>query len=166
MDKRWIIILLILIVGLGCMSYIVMTSTTVGHAVTIVDDLSVTLPHGFKIDHSETGQTTLLDDRTNEIIFIKHIREGNKALIEYLKEIKILKENENVEILKNTSNKTIHTICYKDLNKDKDYTLYYLEKYNCTVLIKMENFKNPEDEQKSLDYMLETIKPDYKQSRA
>ena len=166
MDKRWIAIIAILIIGLGCMSYIVITSTTVGHAVTIVDDLSITLPHGFKIAHSETGQTTLIDDRNQETIFIKHIREGNKSLKEYLKEMKVLKENENVEILKNTSNKTIHTIYYKDLNKDKDYTLYYIDTQNCTILIKMENFKNHADEEKRLDYMLETIEPDYKQSRS
>ena len=47
MDKRWIGIIIILIIGLGCMYIIVDNSNSVGNAVTVISDVTITLPPGY-----------------------------------------------------------------------------------------------------------------------
>ena len=56
MDRRWIGILIILIVGLSAMYLIVDNSNTVGNAISVIGDVSVTLPPGYK-----TGATHATD---------------------------------------------------------------------------------------------------------
>ena len=166
MDKRWLAISIILIIGLGCMYWVASTSTSVGSAVTIVNDVSVTLPHGFKISVSDADQATLIDESTNETIFIKYLSDGNNSLKEFNKEIKAMNGNSTLEITGNSSNKTVHTLYCKNLNKNNNYSLTYFEKFDRTILIKSENYDNAEKQKSDAMYIINNLQPDYKQNRS
>ncbi len=166
MDKRWLTISIILIIGLGCMYWVASTSTSVGSAVTIVNDVSVTLPHGFKISVSDADQATLIDEGSNETIFMKYLSDGNNSLNEYKKEIKAMSGNSALEIVDNSSNKTVHTLYCKNWDKDANYSLTYFEKFDRTLLIKMENYDDTEKQNSDMMYIINNLQPDYKQSRS
>jgi hypothetical protein len=166
MDKRGIAIIIILIAGLACMYFVVINSTSVGSAVTIVDDVSVTLPQGFKIDVSYTNQAILLDEQTNETILVKYLSDGNNSLKEYNNEIKAIDKNETLEILDNSSNDTAHTLYCRNNDQDNNYSLTYFEKFDRTLLIKMENYDNPKKQNGDLMYIVDNLQPDYKQNRS
>ena len=161
MDKRWYGIIIILIVGLGCMYLVASSSSSVGSAVIIVNDLSVTLPDNFKINHNYDDLIELKNRDNNETIIVQYIKDGNYSLNEYNKELK----NESLDIINKSSDGKVHTIYCKD--KDGGiYSLSYFEAYDRTVLIKMMNYSDYGKEQKDMMYVIDTIQPDFKQDRS
>lgn len=162
MDKRWLIILIILIAGLGAMYHIATTSTNVGCAVTIVHDLSVTVPHGFKIAESSTDYTKLIDDRTNETIELYYLVKGDESYDTFKKEVDSLNNDSDCEILDSSNDNGVYKISYKD-SKNLTQTHYITCLCNRTIVIIMTGFDNPEKEIKELNFIKETVEPDYKQ---
>ena len=65
MDKRWLGIIIIFIAGIVCMYLIVDSSPTVGKAVTVVDEMTITLPSGFNILKETDKSVHLLDHQNN-----------------------------------------------------------------------------------------------------
>ena len=166
MRKEWIAIIIILIVGLTSMFIIEQNSTTIGSAITTINDVSITVPPQFKISVSSVDQVILLDEATNETILVKYLNDGNNSLKEFQKEIKAINDNENLEIHKNVTNKIVHTLYCENYEKEQNYTLTYFEKFDRTILIKMENFDNATRHDINLWYIIDNLQPDYKQSRS
>ena len=160
MDKRWYGIIIILIVGLGSMFLVVNSSTTVGSAVIIVNDVSVALPHNFKILHNQPDESELQNRDNNETIYIKYLCDGNKSSDEFKKALK----DDNLDIVKNTTNSTLHTIYCK--NQTGVYTLNFFEKCDRTIMIKMSYYNDTSKMNDDLNYIIDSIMPDYKQSRS
>lgn len=163
MDRRWIAILVILIVGLGCMYYIFETSTSIGSAVTIVDDVSVTLPNGFKIVASGDVDATLLNEATNTTIYMKCLDHKNTSKQAFDKELKTIEKKGEYEITKTTENDTVSTIYLND--GVKDFSMSYFEEYDRTFLLRTDNFSDEQQQQADMMYIIDTLQPDYKQSR-
>ena len=85
MDKRWIGILLILIAGLVCMYYIVDNSTTVGNAISVINDVTIPVPQEMKISVSNRNDVTFLNENTNESIYINCVdKNPEKAFDKYI----------------------------------------------------------------------------------
>ena len=162
MDNRWYAIIIILIVGLSAMYFVVSSSNTVGSAVIIVNDVSVTLPDNFKIIHNQADESELQNRNGNETINIQYLCNGNNSLKEYEKELKSL-NNSDIEVLENSTNGTVHKIICKNTTK---YGLYYFEKYDRTLMIKATHFNNESDENSTVNYIIDSILPDFKQKRS
>ena len=104
MDKRWIGILIIFIIGMVCMYYIVEDSPSVGNAMTVINDVSVSMPLGYNILHKTEDSVTLLS-KNNESIFVNCTSGNPDKLLK--KEITSFQNNNNVKVKNNLSNDTL-----------------------------------------------------------
>ena len=166
MDSRWYGIIIILIAGLGCMYLIASSSTTIGSAVVIVDDLSVTLPPNFKIVHNDIYQIELKNRNNDENIIVKYLSDGNNSQKEYAKEVKALSKNSNVDIVKKNTSDVLQSIYCKNLKNNKEYGEFFFEKFDRTVMIKMTNYQNQTKQDSDLKFVCDAMQPDFKQDRS
>ena len=83
MDKRWIGIIIILIAGLGCMYLIVDNSTSVGNAVNVINDVTITLPPGYINTEDGSNYCVLFKKETNETMRIKCLKDAKGYIEEY-----------------------------------------------------------------------------------
>lgn len=64
MDKRWLIIIIIFIIGLGSMYYIVDNSNTVGSAITTFSKTTITIPEGFSVGDTSSDSVELYSKKS------------------------------------------------------------------------------------------------------
>ncbi len=164
MDKRWIGILIILIAGLSCMYFIVTNSNSVGTAITVVNDVTIPAPDGFKIDDDNSFNKRLTNTQTNETIFIKCVEKDKNGTKEFTKILNSFQNNKDVTV-KNESNATFEIIEFEDLNTGKNTTFVYFEKLNHSFILKMENFKENQRRDGCLNFMYNNMVHDYKQNK-
>ena len=162
MDKRWIGILLILIAGLSCMYVIVDNSNSVGNAITVIKDVSIVVPPGLRINGDTSTDVTLLNKDTNESIYIRCI-EGNPVK-EFAKEIKSFENKNNVE-MNNRSNSTAEIIDFENIDTGQNTTFVLFEKANHPFIMKMDNYNSKEKQDKEMMFVIDNLKPDYKQNK-
>ena len=77
MDKRWILILIIFLVGVAALYFVVDTSNTVGKAVVAVNTYTITVPETYNIENSETYLATVINRATGEKITVEDVGKGN-----------------------------------------------------------------------------------------
>ena len=73
MDRRWMGIFIIFLVGVLGLAMIVDTSDTVGQAVTVCNEMTVTIPDGFKLFLSNPTNTTLINNENETIKNIAYL---------------------------------------------------------------------------------------------
>ncbi len=161
MDKRWLGIIIILIAGLACMYYIVDSSPTVGKAVTVVDEMTITLPSGFNILKETSKSVHLLDHQNNTAnITIKGTGDNSSKL--FKSTLKSLNSSGEVEIKDTKQNNTANIIFYKNLTNDKEYSVSYFVKDNRTIELKMDKYANWEND---WNFLHDTIVHNFKQNQ-
>ncbi|WP_458454244.1 hypothetical protein [Methanobrevibacter sp.] len=162
MDKKWIGIIIILIAGLCAMSYIVINSNTVGNALTVIDDVSVTLPPGYKILKTHTNDATLVTEDTsnNNTIFIKCMAHKDTTSDVFKKQLKSIKNNGEFEIEKDSDN----TIQYKNVTSGQSTTVKIFEKENRTLYMKLSGFTDQKVLEKDSNFIIDNLKHDFKQN--
>ena len=168
MDKRWIGILIILIIGLSAMYLIVVNTTSVGNAVAVVGDVSVTLPPSFKTGATHVKDTSMYNPDNNKTIFVNFIGKGDNALKYYKGNLSSMKRDSNINILDNsTKNNTgiIHYENYKSKYGNPNEALVFFEKDNRTLSIKLLRYDDFKDQDKDIEFIIENIKLDYKQHK-
>lgn len=166
MDRRWIAIIAILILGLSGMYYATVISPTVGNAITTVNDIIVTLPLGFELEENDIDFATIYDKNKDESFFIQYLADGNQSLKEYKKAVKFFKNNDTVEIIGNESDDGVHTLFYKDLSNNRSYSASYFCKFDRTLLVKMGTSDDVKNHKGDLKYIIDNMRPDYKQDRS
>ena len=77
MDKRWILIIIIAIIGLSSMYLIVDNSMTVGSAITTFSKTTITIPEGFSVEDTNNNLVTLYNKNNDERIEIYDFGKGN-----------------------------------------------------------------------------------------
>lgn len=159
MDKKWLGILVILLVGIGCMYIIVEHSPTVGKAVTVVDEMTITLPSGFNI-LKEAKKSVDLMDHGNHTANVTIIGLGDTTTKRYDSALKSLEKNDEIKV--QSKNETIKTIKYKNLTSDNEYSLTYFERDNRTVQLKMDIY---DDWQNDWKFITETVQHNFKQNK-
>lgn len=171
MDKRWILILIILIVGCSCMYLVVDSSSTVGTAITVVNKTVVKLPHDFSIGEGEKDTAELINKNSNEKIYITDLGKKDIALESFKNALDTLKDNSKIKITDNSTSKINNISTYKisvqnytDDNA-KNSTFAYIYSCNHTFLIKMEDYSNIDKLNDDLDFIVGTMTPDFKQSQ-
>ena len=171
MDKRWISILIIIIIAVCCGYLITSSSNTVGNAIVDVNKSTVTIPHHFSVGNEEKNSVELNERSGTAKILIKDLGKVNNFKELFDKEIKSLSNNEEIEILDNTTNSTenfeYYRVYYQDHSDSDVYnkSTTYLYKFNHTYLVKCEGYNNIGFMDSSLDIIVNTIKLDFKKSQ-
>lgn len=167
MDKRSILIILILILGVGCMYFIVTSSDTIGSAITDVNKSTITLPSDFTIKSTNSESALICNRHNNETIKVTDLGKQDSAQEEYNNMIKSLKKDSQIDDVSNTTTSTndltIYTINYNTVNGTKHMSYVYT--YNHTYCIKMTGYTDDDKLNKDLEFVAKTIRPDYKKSQ-
>ncbi|MBQ2611045.1 hypothetical protein IJF81_01480 [bacterium] len=165
MDKRVIAIIVILIIGLGCMFHIATTSNTVGSAITTFSKTSVTLPDGFSVGDTSGKTAELYNKNSAEKINITDLGKNDTVLKEFEHNLYKLSKNQTIKDISNSTktinNLTVYTITYESDNGTEYNSFVYT--YNHTYSINMVGFKDADRVNGILDFVVKTIVPDYKQ---
>lgn len=166
MDKRWIYILIILIIGISCLFLIVESSTTVGKATVKVNSFLVTVPDSFNIDSTGGRYAYLINRNTHESIYIYDLGKGNFINKNMSQKWDLISnDNENYKNVKNiTHEKNISTMYYEDCN-DTLNQITFLTKYKHTFYIKSEHFHDNYTMEKCVKSAIDSISPNYKQKQ-
>lgn len=170
MDKRWIIILIILIVGCSCMYFIVESSSTVGSAITVLNKSVVTLPDDFGIGNTEKNSVELIGKHSDEKIYIEDFGKKDIALELFNENKSALAHDSNFKIIKNQTEEINNITTYKFYLEDytnenvTNTTLAYIYSSNHTFMIKITG-SNQTQIENDLNFLVSTIKPDFKQAQ-
>lgn len=167
MDRRWILIIIILFIGLGAMCCIVDNSDTIGSAITTFGKTTITIPDGFSVGESTGDHVELYNKKNSELITIYDFGKGNNAE-------EILKNVTDYELYMtdyiNQTNKTIKIddveLHESDLQSENGTTYtfsFYHDKY--TYIIQMEGYKDTNKINEDLKFIICTMHPDYKQAQ-
>ncbi len=169
MDKRWIYILIILIIGLVCLFFIVDSSSTLGKANVNIGKYTVTIPDSMNVENNDKNNLFLIDRSNNEKIAIKTY-DGNYTDEKYNQVLNLLEENSSVIDIENTriklNNNTLPTLCYKTEDSDNYNQIFFLYQYNSTFIIKCSNFHDNSTLNKDVEFIAKTMKIDYKQKQS
>lgn len=168
MDKRWIYILIILIIGLSALYMIASSSDAVGHATINVNTFIITLPDGFNIDSTDKTVATLINRDTCEELIIQDFGKGNS--IE-----KVLSNNTQnnsnsgnyVKIDNETityHNITIQIVYMTSSDNTTNATAYFM-KFKHTFTITANNFSNRDGINNNIKYIISSLQRDYKQTQ-
>ncbi|MGX8693969.1 MAG: hypothetical protein ACSW71_03585 [Methanobrevibacter sp.] len=167
MDKRVIGIIVILIIGTGCMFYTASNSNTVGSAITSFSKTIVTLPHGFSVGETTDQVAELYNKNTPERINISDLGKNDSSLDKFENALKSLKSNPAVRDISDSThsvnNIKVYTITYKDNDETKYSSFAYV--CNHTYCINMSGYNNADKVTDDLDFIIKTIQPDYKQGK-
>ena len=171
MDRRWILILIIMILAVLCGYHIVSTSDSVGNAIIDVNKSTAVLPPGFSVGESNSDSVALYKKNQPEKLFIKDLGKGSFGEDEIIKKNKSFTSNDDIEIINYKENITddtqFYTIYYQNYSDTEslNQSVSYLNKINHTFLLKCSGFSDAADMDKNLNFLTETIKPDYKKSQ-
>lgn len=171
MDKRWLFIVIILILAVCCGYFIASSSDNVGNAIADLNKSTVTLPHGFSVGETTPDSIELIKRNHPEKIFIQDLGKGDKALDEFKYELKSLSKNDNSEVISNSTNSTenfkSYTILYKYYKDDEvtNESISTVYTANHTFLVKLSGFNSNDEMNDYMNFVIKTIKPDYKKSQ-
>lgn len=170
MDKRWIYILIIFIVGLVACYFIVESSDYVGKATTVFGKFQITLPDDFTIGENKGGHSIMGNKKTKERIDIEDLGKNTTRDNEFKKYLSEIKSNGNIEIEKENVSGTyngiaLQTVFYKSYNNDSyvNASTTFFEQYNHTFSLKFINFTDGGE--KEFSYIMDTLTPDLKQKQ-
>lgn len=169
MDKRWIYILIILIIGTAAMFYIVENSTTVGSATVAVGTYTATVPNDYNIFSSENDYVVVINRQTNEKIHLEDFGKGNSTEKNFEKQLSKIENDENVTDYNTTTetynNFTFKSITYEKLPNNTINKVSLFMEFNHTFMIKSMNFKDPNTLESKSHFIIDSIKRDYKKTQ-
>lgn len=165
MDKRWIGILIILIIGLGLMYLIADDSPRVGNAITVIKDVNVAVPLGFGISNSQADSCQFYNKQTNQTVDIACLNKADR-ISEYNNKLKSLEEDENIIINNNFTNETLSLIDFTNTSKDTIHVeIVYFKKLDYTFSLKTTDLPNSNNVKREnvTQYIMDTLEYDFKQ---
>ena len=158
MDKRWIYILIILIIGLSALYYIASSSDSIGQATVDVNTFVITLPDSFNIDGTDKATATLINRNTGEKLTVQDFGKGNHIKEVHTNNTVNNSNNENIVKIDNDTikyhNITIYTVYMTSSDNTTNATSYFM-KFNHTFTITACNFKNHDSINNNVKYIIE-----------
>ena len=167
MDKRVIMIIAILIVGIGCMYVVVDNSYTIGHAITTFSKTTITLPDGFSVGETNTKSAELYNKKSSEKINIHDLGKGDHVKDSFKNVTETYKNNPKYSNI-NDETKNINGVEVLQLTAETNNTIssssvfYY---YNHTYRVDMSGFEDMNKVNNILEFIITTLQPDYKQAQ-
>ncbi|WP_407392045.1 hypothetical protein [Methanobrevibacter sp.] len=171
MDKRWILLIIIAIVGISCMYNIVTTSTSIGTPITNLNKSLVTIPDDYGIGDTDKKSVEIYNKSCEEEkLYIEDLGKVNESLDKFNSKLNKLSHDSNVKIIKNSSNYTdgidVHSVYYQKLdNPDKYESVSYITCINHTFYIKMYGYDDLNQMDYPFNFVVDTLQPDYKRSQ-
>ena len=153
------------------MYFIVDSSTTVGTAITDVNKSVVTIPDGFNVGSDEKNSVTLVGKTHGEKIHIRDYGKNDTAQKRFEDKLYELNSDSSMNVLSNStlniSNFTVYQINFEDYSSENatNTSSNYVFTCNHTFLIKMSGYDDSNKLSKDLTFIIDTLKPDYKQSQ-
>lgn len=167
MDKRWILIFILLIIGIGCAYLIIESSTTVGSAIADVSKSIVTMPSDFSKGDSDKNDLLLVNKKNDEKIYIKDISKSDISKEKFNKKLKSFK-NDGIEVTKNTTTTvdtiTVYTFYYTN-ETGFNNSISYFTSYNHTYYLKNMGYTDINKLNEDISFVVTTLQPDYKKSQ-
>lgn len=173
MDKRWLLILIILILGTSCSYVIVNNSLTVGSASQSVGHAIISIPPDFTTYSSDSNSVSLVSSNGHKIEFAE-IQNNDTA--EKLHDYRISTFNKTKEIhtlqdgVVHVGDTDVYTIYYHadktDSQDEINSSLSYFDKFDHTYFIRVWGFDYEKDYNTTMDYITlisTNIRLDYKQ---
>ena len=167
MDKRVIMIIAILIVGIGCMYVIVDNSYTIGHAITTFSKTTITLPDGFSVGDTNGNSAELYNKKSIEKINIHDLGKGDRVKDSFKNVTETYKNNPKYSNI-NDETKNVNGVEVLQLTAETNNTIssssvfYY---YNHTYRVDMSGFNDMNKVNDILEFIITTLQPDYKQAQ-
>lgn len=167
MDKRWIGIIIILLAGLGCMYLIVDNSTSVGNAVDVISDVTITLPPGYITTEDSIDYSVLIKKETNETMRIKCLKNTKGYIEEYNTRLNSLKKQGDIIIHNNFTNDKLGMIEYENQSSTnkKFISMVYFDKCEHTFSIQMKHFTDNKSKDNAINFIIDNMKYDFKQQK-
>lgn len=146
MDKRWIYIIIIFILGCACLFFVASHSSTIGVANVNIGKTTMTIPDSYNIEQSNAKFVKLVNRKTNEKIIVKDLGKGSHIQSSITSKMDELADNESISLIEDINmkkgNLTLPGIHYEKLPDNADYYEYYFTKLDHTFSIKLENFND------------------------
>ncbi len=167
MDRRWIYILIIAIIGIICLFFIVESSTTIGSANVNINTFTSAIPDSYNIDEEGAKFLKIINRKTGEKIIITDLGKGDYIKTNISAKLDSLNAKEDVTLIKNT---TVTAGEYKlpsiyfEAN-DKINQISYIKEYNHTFSIECRYFKDNATMAENVELILNGLKPDFKQKQ-
>jgi hypothetical protein len=166
MDKRWIAILIIMVIAGGCIYFISQTSPTVGSAIADVNNTCVTLPYGFSTGPSDDRSLEMNNKNTGEQVIITDLGKGDVAKEFFDNNLNDLSKSKN-KIL-DTENVTengvtVYIAHYIDSKDNKSIAYYYT--YGHTYSLQLNGFDDFDRMDEIITFIAGTTHPDYKKAQ-
>ncbi|WP_295113248.1 hypothetical protein [uncultured Methanobrevibacter sp.] len=168
MDKRWVLIIIIAIIGLGSMYLVIENSTTVGSAISTFGKTTITLPEGFSVEKSDDASLELYNKHSNETIDIYDLGKENYPREELINLTLLYQDIEDYDKVSNMTHKkinniTVYQVQMSNENKTDIHSSFYY--HNHDYIVSMNNYKDMKKLEKDLEFIICTMHPDYKQSQ-
>lgn len=169
MDKRWIYILVIAVIGIAALFVVAESSNVIGTANLNLGKFIISVPNSYNIEDSDGSEIILINKQTHEKIVIEDLGKKVDYDSEFDNELSILNDNEDVIIINNTTNKSdekaLYSIYYNNTNKDTVNQIVYLSQYKHTFLIEATHFHDAKVINENINFIIDSLKPDYKQKQ-
>ena len=169
MDKRWILIIIILLVGISALYFSAIESNGVGNAVTTIQNVVVTVPAEDMIGRTTDTSLELVGRENNETMNITLIREKDVAFDLMQSDLKNIKKSNALNVENDTQDfngKIGYVIKYQEIKEDTtlNHTVAYVNKLNKAFIIDSYGYDDADKQVKDLTYIIDTLKLDFKVS--
>lgn len=170
MDKRYLLIIIILIMGLFTLYFITDASYTIGSASATLGEYTFSLPQGFMVEHSEKKHASIYND---DGVYI-HVDVINKNRDNYNNTLNYLSSN-NIPIISsgsvNINNIVVDSVFYNKteynstINRNESVcgAFFIFEKFNAPFKIEVTHFdfENKDLIIEYVSYIVESINKNY-----
>ncbi|MBQ6099768.1 MAG: hypothetical protein IJL02_07915 [Methanobrevibacter sp.] len=169
MDKRWIYILIIFIIGISCLYLVADSSTTIGKATVKVNAYLITIPDSFNIDNTGGQYAQLINRNTKEYITIVDLGKGDLIKQSVDEKTDSLENNGSFSNIDKFSLKidddSIPSISYESYDNNTINQVSYFTKYNHTFSIESTNFLKNDTIKDNVKFIIDSLAPNYKQKQ-
>ena len=165
MDKRYLLIIIMIIICSINLSIIVNNSDVVGSASVSIGKYLFSTPEGFDLTENNGNSATIKNKNNNMIISVEtNVSDTDN----YYSRLNYIENNTNFTILSkgtvSIENISVSTAYYKTITNN-NRSVFYFEKDNTQFKIKVSNFDYTKDRDLTLDYItfiIKSIEYDYK----
>ena len=159
MDKRYFLMLIIIVVCFINLFLIVNHSDVVGSANVECGQYICSIPYGFSLYESKSDEITLVDSNRNSSIFIDSQLRNNDNVS--ARQNRLLNDNKTYIILGNgtidVNGITIDSIYYTNVNHTQNYSVFYFDKFNNSFKILITGFDYDTERNYPIDLLTEII---------
>ena len=160
MDKRYLLIIFILIFSCVNLYFIVINSDTIGTASVSFDNYTLSLPEGFDLYENRGDSIVLHNSKTGVFIAVYSVDSYN-----YTKDLNYYKNDSNATVFSTGDIKvddtSVNSIFYKAFddnnNRSFNYSKFYFTKENHPFCITVAGFDYNNDKNSTVDILIDIV---------